>query len=148
MCQCRQCMANLSYITCITLKQSRLLFEIHSNLRLALAQAAAFGFEWPPAHVLGLQVLWVCIPLLQGVPAARRCTPGSNQKQGQVHACRPSRQHPHFRVSHLPYPATALAAHACHCFAMHDSKQNRRYAVMCFIPLCVVKSKVAQSQQQ
>lgn len=48
--------------------------------------------------LLSLQVLWVCVPVVQGVPAARRRSLSRHQEQGQVHACRPPRQHPQARA--------------------------------------------------
>ena len=40
------------------------------------------------AALLAAQVLRVCLPLLQGVPGARRQEAGCHQEQGQVHASR------------------------------------------------------------
>ena len=34
-----------------------------------------------------VQVLWVCLPVVQGVPGPRGQAPGCHHEQGQIHAC-------------------------------------------------------------
>jgi len=41
----------------------------------------------PKKFIMLAQVLWVCIPVIQGVPGPRGQAPGGHQEQGQIHAC-------------------------------------------------------------